>query len=141
MAANINRRKISEAEIQKSIMIYLQYRKDVVFWRQNSGSFVAPAIRSLGAILDKFGLGRKKAFILAAFKKAVGFYKCVSEQGLPDIIVVHKGMFVGFEVKTDTGRVSKEQKSMHERLRKQGGKVFVVRSIDDVKKAFESLEV
>ncbi len=132
MAARTGRRDATEAEIQKSIMMYLARRKNVVFWRQNSGSFVAPVLRAIAAVLTKFGLGARKNAIMAAVKKAAGHYKCTSESGIPDITLIYHGIYIGLEVKTKTGRPTKDQVKMHERMHKNGAKVFIVRSISDV---------
>jgi len=133
-------KKASEADIQRAILAYLATRRNIVFWRQNSGSFTAPAIRAIAAVLDKFGLGRKKHAITAAVKRAVGHYKCTSESGLPDITVVYKGVYVGIEVKTPTGRLTKDQKLMHKKMDKAGARYIVARSINDVKEYLDELE-
>ena len=140
MAARTQRRELTEAEIQKAILQYLATRKNLVFWRQNSGSFVAPVIRAIASVLDKFGLGRKKIAIMAAVKKAAGYYKCASETGIPDITVIYRGVYVGLEVKTKKGKLTKDQKVMHERMKKNGIIVRVVRSVDDVKIALTEVD-
>jgi len=43
------------------------------------------------------------------------------------------------EVKSATGSLSKEQKALHIELRNEGHYVFVVRSVDDVKKALQEV--
>lgn len=53
-------------------------------------------------------------------------------RGLPDIIVVWGGMFIGLEVKTKIGKQSPDQKVFESLVKKHGGKYFVVRSIEDV---------
>ncbi|MEO2151388.1 MAG: hypothetical protein ABGW50_01860, partial [Thermococcus sp.] len=98
MAAVTERRDATEAEIQKAMLSYLAHRRDLVYWRQNSGSFVAPVLRAIAAVLSKFGLGGRKAAIMAAVKKAAGHYKCTSIPGIPDITVIYKGFYVGLEV-------------------------------------------
>lgn len=52
--------------------------------------------------------------------------------GWPDITCVIKGRFIGLEVKARTGRVRPEQLACHERLKRAGGIVEVVRSLDEV---------
>jgi hypothetical protein len=132
VAAITDRRDPLEAEIQKAILQYLARRRDLIFWRQNSGSFIAPVIRAVASVLSKFGFGRSKAAVLAAIKKSVGHYKCTSISGIPDITVVYRGMYVGLEVKTKKGRLTKDQKVLHERMLKLGTHVVIVRSVDDV---------
>jgi len=140
MAARTERREPTEAEIQKAIMQYLATRKKMVFWRQNSGSFVAPVLRAIAAVLVKFGLGKKKMAIMAAVKKAAGHYKCTSEPGIPDITAIYRGVYVGLEVKTKVGRLTKDQKVMHDRMHKNGVKVVIVRSVDEVKMVLADID-
>ena len=140
MAARTERREPLEAEIQKAIMQYLATRKDVVFWRQNSGSFVAPVIRAIAGVLERFGLGRRKIAIMAAVKKAAGHYKCTSVSGIPDITAIYRGVYVGLEVKTKTGRLTKDQKVMHELMHKRGVKVVIVRSVQEVMKVLADVD-
>jgi hypothetical protein len=133
MAAITDRRDATEAEIQKAILSYLAHRRDLVYWRQNSGSFVAPVLRAIAAVLSKFGLGSRKHAIMAAVKKAAGHYKCTSIPGIPDVTVIYKGQYIGLEIKTNKGRLTKDQKVLHDRMVKVGAKVVIVRSVSDVK--------
>jgi hypothetical protein len=55
-----------------------------------------------------------------------------SRRGVPDIILVLSGQFVGLEVKTATGRVSPDQLAFEQDCQKYGARYHVVRSIDDV---------
>ena len=61
--------------------------------------------------------------------------------GIPDIIACFRGMFVAFEVKNTNGRLSKLQEVTLGRISEAGGRAFVVRSLDDVLSALESMEV
>jgi hypothetical protein len=61
--------------------------------------------------------------------------------GLPDVICCINGMFVAFEVKTITGRLSKLQAATLARISKAGGGAFKVTGVPDVKAALKSLEV
>ena len=51
--------------------------------------------------------------------------------GVPDIIVCADGRFVALEVKNEAGRVSKLQEFEAAAIRKSGGAVEVVRSLDE----------
>jgi hypothetical protein len=56
--------------------------------------------------------------------------------GIPDLILwTGEGRTFGLEIKTDVGRLSKEQKAIHEWMKRSGLQVAVVRSIDDVRAA------
>jgi len=56
-----------------------------------------------------------------------------NERGVPDILCCYKGRFVGFEVKTDKGRISGPQRVQNERIRRACGRAVVVRSVADVR--------
>lgn len=53
-------------------------------------------------------------------------------KGVPDILGIYKGQFLGIEVKTEKGKVQPEQEAFLENIRKHGGIGFVARSLDDV---------
>ena len=61
--------------------------------------------------------------------------------GLPDIIVCYRGRFVAFEVKTATGRPSKLQEITIAKIKAAKGEAFIVRSVEEVKRILDSLEV
>lgn len=65
-----------------------------------------------------------------AFIKAMGY-----RAGTPDLMLVHNAQAFFLEVKNDTGRASPAQKDCAEDIFKAGGKVLIVRSIDDVQNA------
>lgn len=58
-------------------------------------------------------------------------------KGVPDILAVIKGQFVGIEVKTRTGRQNADQKLFQQRLERNGGKYYLVRSKEEVDKIIE----
>ena len=101
--------KISEKHIQKAILDYLAYKK-ILHYRQNSGAFKT---------------------------ESGGYMRTASVSGLPDIVAIKDGLYIGLEVKTATGKQSKEQKAIQDRITVAGGLYFIVRSVDDVKKIFE----
>ena len=61
------------------------------------------------------------------------------KKGFPDIILCYRGTFIGLEVKTETGKQSKEQKWNQRKIIDNGGHYFIVRSLDDVKEILEKL--
>jgi hypothetical protein len=97
-----------ETENQAAICEYLEKRKHF-FWRQNNG----------GVWDAKNNVFRKK-----------GKYQI---NGVPDVIVIHQGFFIGLEVKKKGTYQSKEEKEFEKRCKEAGGEYYVVRSIDDVK--------
>lgn len=97
-----------ESDIQNAICEYLA-RKKYFFWRSNNTP-----------ISD---IRNGKRFFRSLPKYA--------RHGVPDIIVIHKGLFMGIEVKTAIGKQSDHQKEFEKDCRENGGAYSVVRSIDD----------
>ena len=60
--------------------------------------------------------------------------------GIPDVICCHKGLFIAFEVKTDTGKATLLQEITLRRITEAGGKAVLVRSLDEVKAVMEDLD-
>ncbi len=61
--------------------------------------------------------------------------------GIPDIIACVDGRFVAFEVKTETGRLSRLQEITLSRIRDAGGRAYVVRSAEEVAGIMRNMEV
>jgi len=137
----LKKKPLTEKQIQGLILNYLATKKGVFFWRQNSGSFTEKAKRALTTILNTVPVPTHiKARISGSFYKAVGRYDCTSVKGLPDIMVVYKGFFVGLEVKSKTGRQRPTQKDTQARIEKAAGFYFIVRSLEDVDDALSIVD-
>lgn len=107
--------KISETDIQSAIIRYLTIL-------ENQGKLFFNRMNNIGVpIKDRQGkiVGQRKTF--------------GSKRGIPDIWVILQGKTIGLEVKTATGRQSKEQKEIEERFKKNGAEYYIVRSLEDVK--------
>lgn len=98
-----------EKEIQKAICDYLAFKK-YFFWRNNN----TPIYDTVG---KKF--------------RAMPKY---TMNGIPDIIVIKDGQFIGLEVKRPKTYQSEAQKDFENQCLKARGQYHVVRSIDDVQK-------
>ena len=134
-------KNLTEKQIQGLILNYLATQKGIFFWRQNSGSFTQKAKAALTKILNGLPLAPQfKARISGSFYKAVGRYDCTSEKGLPDIIVIYKGYFVGLEVKTKTGRQRQTQLAAENKIKKASGFYFIVRSLQDVQRVLKEVD-
>jgi Holliday junction resolvase len=59
--------------------------------------------------------------------------------GIPDIICCIKGRFVAFEVKTETGTLSKLQESTIRKIKAAKGEAFKVTSVKEVKEIIQNL--
>jgi Holliday junction resolvase len=60
--------------------------------------------------------------------------------GLPDLIVIYNGYFVGIEVKTPKGRATELQKQMKYSIEKAGGHHIFATSVDDVYNLIRRIE-
>ncbi len=105
MAKSLN----SEISIQATICEYLALKMrqgKLMMWRQNSG----------GIFSD-------------------GHYRKLPKHamtGIPDIIVIRDGFFIGLEVKQAKGRQSDNQKDFETLCKKNGAEYYVVHSLEDV---------
>jgi hypothetical protein len=96
-----------EGQIQNAICDYLSL-KGHFFWRNNSIGVYDP-------VGKRFRSTPKYAM-----------------NGVPDIILIKDGFFVGLEVKTPKGRQSDNQKDFEKKCKEAGAEYYLVRSIDDV---------
>lgn len=115
MKANLLKTNTPEKDIQLSICEYLQVKR-FFFWRQN-----------VNPIFDA---------------KSGGFRRmpAYSVNGVPDIIVIYKGKFVGLEVKNEKGKQADSQIEFERSCKSNGGYYKVVRSVDDVINFFKDIE-
>jgi hypothetical protein len=98
---------VKETDILRAICDYLAHKR-LFFWRQNT----APA----------FDWKTK------TFRRMPAH----AMRGVPDIIVVKDGKFIGIEVKQPKGRQSPEQTAFQQQCEAAGGQYFIARSLDDV---------
>jgi len=59
--------------------------------------------------------------------------------GIPDIICCLNGRFVAFEVKTETGKLTKLQESTIQKIQRAKGEAFKVTSLTEVKEILKNL--
>jgi len=64
----------------------------------------------------------------------------MTQAGVPDIVGCYRGVFVGFEVKTPVGTVSRIQEHCHTLIQKANGWVFVVHNKGEVADALEMID-
>jgi hypothetical protein len=102
--------KISEKDLQKTILQNLKWYKDIYAFRNNSffGSFTRP--------------NGSKGFLQN------------NKKGAPDIILCVKGNWVGLELKSTDGKQSPDQKLAEQEINRAGGQYYIVRSISDFEK-------
>lgn len=99
--------KTLEKEIQLAICDYLALKK-YFFWRQNT--------------VPVFDFKTKVYRPMPKY----------SVNGVPDIILIHKGQFIGLEVKQPKGKQSDNQKIFENNCKKAGGQYHIVTSLDDI---------
>lgn len=71
-----------------------------------------------------------------AWKEHGGMY---GTAGLPDVIACINGKFFGFEVKTESGNLTKLQEASIRKILAAGGTALVVRSVDEVRAAIAEI--
>jgi hypothetical protein len=108
---------IPEKYIENQIMSYL-LGNGVFVWKNENGGVFDP------------NRGKFRAF---------GKYRL---KGLPDIqgVLPPNGRTLAIEVKTQTGRVSPEQKLVVEKMTKLGAIAFIARSLEDVMKRMHEIK-
>ena len=62
-----------------------------------------------------------------------------SRAGVPDLTVIIGGHTVWMEVKTESGRVAPIQKNVHDKMRRRGANIHVIRSVGEAVDAVERL--
>lgn len=96
-----------ENNIQKAVCDYLALRK-YFFWRSNN--------------MPVYDSTRKQY-------RAMPVY---SMKGVPDIILIKDGFFIGIEIKVKGKYLSKDQKKFKELCKENGAEYYTIRSIDDL---------
>ena len=102
-----------ESEIQSEIINYLQIL-------ENQGKLFFHRMNNIPAVNKVNGVTKFRRLPPGA------------KRGVPDIIIVKAGRFIGIEVKTKTGTQSTYQKEIEKSLKKHGGEYYIVRSLADV---------
>ena len=100
---------MKESDIQNTICDYLEL-KGYMFWRQNT---IPPTFQKNGQMM---------------FRRMPKH----SRNGIPDIIMIVQGRFVGLEVKMPKGKQSASQVEFENDCKAAGGYYYVVRSLEDV---------
>lgn len=103
-----------ETKIQRAIMLALSEAGHMVFRNETKRAWIGKKIHQSG---DQVTL-KNGVFML--------FGLCIGSSDL--IGLTDKGRFFAIEVKTDTGRASKEQKIFIAQIIKQGGLAGIARS-------------
>lgn len=96
-----------ESDIVRAACDYLA-AKGYLFWRNNNVPIFDP-VRKIFRAMPKYTM-----------------------KGLPDIIVIKDGFFIGLEGKRKGKKQSPEQKEFERRCKEEGGEYYVFNSIEDL---------
>ena len=107
---------MKESDIQKLIMIAISENGGIVF-RNNCGVLLNPA-----GIPIRFGIGNPGGSDLIGIKPTII---------TADMIGQTIGVFMAIEVKTATGRVTKEQQTFIDAVCRAGGRAGIARSVNE----------
>lgn len=104
-----NQLKRLEAEVQRSIVEYLDFyaEKGLLFYQRTNTT----------------GIYDKTKDIFRKLPKGV-------HAGFPDIFILCKGRAIFVECKSSTGDQSVDQAVIQEKIEKQGGEYYIVRTLD-----------
>lgn len=69
------------------------------------------------------------------------FRKSVGRIGTPDLLLCYRGVFVGIEVKSKTGRLTDEQKEIGACIESAGGVWGVAKSMEDVREILKRADL
>lgn len=115
IAAPILSRKLSEDQIHRALIAHLKARArpGVVWFHPANGG------------------GRQRV-------EAARFVGLGVQAGVPDIVIVQGGRALFLEIKTETGRTSPVQQTMHAALRAAGAEVVVARGFVEALRQLET---
>ena len=103
-------KKKLEKDIQREICEYLTERK-LFFWRQNN--------------IPVFGRNNAGVMTFRSMSK-------YTPKGLPDIMILRDGFFIGLEVKRPEGKLSEEQIEIQRQFINNGAMYHKVCSVEEV---------
>lgn len=69
------------------------------------------------------------------------FRKSVGRIGTPDLLLCYRGVFVGIEVKSKTGRLTDEQKEIGACIESAGGVWGVAKNMEDVREILKRADL
>ena len=107
---------MTEAEIQREIVFFLRA--------------VLPRTAIVHATLAEGNRGKTVGMLDGMRRRAMG-----QQAGMPDLLIFAEGRVYGIEVKSQIGRLSDVQRSIHAIMISQGIPVAVVRSVEDARGA------
>lgn len=77
-------------------------------------------------------LKKRNIFFYRQNQGRMGRIKFTSINGVPDIVAVIKGKYVGIELKDEKGKQSEDQKTFQKNLEQAGGEYWLIRDLDEL---------
>jgi hypothetical protein len=135
---------MTESEIQNAILLRYGREPDLTLWRQNTGvaqeqPWKREHLERLVGMLRVGRLAEALSLLVSLLREKPRFTRYGLAVGSADIvgIVGPRGTFLALEVKTPTGRVSKEQQQWLDIVNRRGGVARVVRSVEEAGAAID----
>ena len=113
---------MTESTIQTNICTYLS-----MIAHQTGIVYFSVPNEGIMTVLMMFKIPKVTCYKIISYFKKLGLLP-----GTNDLVLVHRGMYYGLEVKTAVGIQSHEQVLFMENIIKAGGKYEVVRGVEDV---------
>ena len=122
---------LSESKIQQNICTYLS-----MITHQTGIVYFSVPNEGIMSVLKMFKVPDKSCYAIVAFFKKMGLLP-----GVNDLVVIHRGMYYGLEVKTLTGKQSPDQVLFEKNILLAGAKYEVVRGIEDVQRVLRGWNI
>ena len=68
------------------------------------------------------------------------YQAATNQYGMPDIIAIYRGYFIGLELKTDDGKPTELQLRMLNAIKNAGGYADIIRSVTDIISLFQIID-
>lgn len=104
------------------------------------GALQTDVINYLTLLENQGKLFFHRANVGGLFDRKTGVYRSLPpgvRKGFPDILIIKNGKFIGIELKDGKNKQSPEQEEIEQKILKQKGAYFVVRSLDFLIKILE----
>jgi len=113
------------------------------FGRPAKGKKQSPANALTDAVTNYFKLIGGRAYrinVMGIYDKEKGQYRTSGmKKGIPDVIGIYKGRFIGVEVKIGADRQSEDQKLREQEIVKAGGLYYIAKDFDSFKIWFDGI--
>ena len=129
MPSRMTKAQRAKKDAQKANPSEGMIQSRIIFEFQNRLSTAVVA-----AVVNETNRSGRGAMLETQRKRGMGMLP-----GFPDMIVIYQGNVIFLEVKKPKGTLQPNQKAVHERLRRHGMDVRVIRSADDVAAIAEEL--